>query len=413
MKSLHYLPLLAITGLFLLSACAASQDATPTEPLIPVPSIVLDTPTSAVSCAIVSTLPTPAPGEDSLIPAVTSTDFSIGSADAPVTLIEYCDFQSPGCRDQAYMIGSVLANHDDLRFVFRPIALSGVLDKADKAFIAAIAADKQGKFWEMYNLLFTKHAEWSGLGPNDFYAWVTREAPAAGINGAELTAAIQAPETTTKMVSTMEAVNKLSLPAIPLILINGALQPSYLLDAQSLNDTVGLIALGQKQFSECPPFTVDTSKNYIATIHTEKGDIVIELYPAKAPLAVNSFVFLARQGWFDNVSFHRVLPGFVAQSGDPSGTGRGNPGYFFKTELSDLLFDSPGLVAMANSGPDTNGSQFFITFAPAPHLDGGYTIFGRVISGLNVAELLTPRNAIENPAAPTGDKILNVEIEEK
>jgi cyclophilin family peptidyl-prolyl cis-trans isomerase len=176
---------------------------------------------------------------------------------------------------------------------------------------------------------------------------------------------------------------------------------------------VGLIALGRKQFTECPPFTVDPAKNYLATLHTEKGDIVIELYAAKAPLAVNSFLFLARQGWFDNVSFHRVIPGFVAQSGDPSGTGRGNPGYFFKTELSNLLFDAPGLVAMANSGADTNGSQFFITFAPAPTLNGGYTIFGRVISGLNVAEQLTPRNAAENPLAPAGDKILSVGIEEK
>jgi cyclophilin family peptidyl-prolyl cis-trans isomerase/protein-disulfide isomerase len=413
MKPLHYVPLFAITGLFLLNACTSQQGSTPTEAVIAVPSIVLDTPTSAISCASVSTLPTPAPSENSLIPVATSADFSIGPADAPVTLIEYCDFQSPGCRDQAYIVGSLLANHDDLRFIFRPMALSGALDKSDKAFIAAIAADKQGKFWEMYNLLFTRHQEWSSLSPNDFYAWVVREAAAAGMDADALTTAINAPETTTKMASTMESVNKLALPAIPLILINGALQPSYLLDAQSLNDTVGLIALGKNQFSQCPPFTVDAAKNYIATVQTEKGDIVIELYPAKAPLAVNSFIFLAQQGWFNNVSFHRVIPGFVAQSGDPSGTGRGNPGYFFKTEVSDLVFDAPGLVAMANSGPDTNGSQFFITFAPAPHLDGGYTIFGRVISGLDVAEQLTPRNAAENPAAPTGDKILNVEIEEK
>lgn len=412
MKPWHYFLILSMTGVFFLNACVATQGDPPAETAIAAP-VLLDTPTSTVSCAIVSTIPTPAPSGDSLIPAVTSADFSIGPADAPVTLIEYCDFQSAGCRDQAYVIGSLLENHDDMRFVFRPVALSGALDKADKAFIAAMAADKQGKFWAMYNLLFTRHNDWSNLSPNDFYAWAAREAPAAGIDAAQLTEAINAPETTTRMMSTMEAVNKLSLPAIPLILVNGTLQPSYLLDPQSLNDTVGLIALGEKQFSECPPFTVDTAKNYLATIHTEKGDIVIELYADKAPLAVNSFIFLANEGWFDGVSFHRVIPGFVAQSGDPSGTGRGNPGYFFKTELSDLLFDSPGLVAMANSGPDTNGSQFFITFAPAAHLNGAYTIFGRVLSGLEAAEQLTPRNANENPAAPTGDKILNVEIEEK
>ncbi|MCC7118108.1 MAG: peptidylprolyl isomerase [Anaerolineales bacterium] len=211
----------------------------------------------------------------------------------------------------------------------------------------------------------------------------------------------------------MEAINRLSLPAIPLILINGALQPSYLLDYVSLNDTVGLIALGGKQFSQCPPFTVDTAKNYVATLHTEKGDIVIQLFAKQAPLAVNSFLFLSRENWFNNVSFHRVIPGFVAQSGDPSGTGWGNPGYFFKNEYSDLTFDAPGMVAMANSGPDTNGSQFFITFAPAPDLNGKYTIFGRVISGLEVAEQLTPRNLAENPNAPSGDKIISVEIKEQ
>ncbi len=410
MKSIYSLLFLMIASLFLLTACSSPATS---EPQIMLPSDIVDTATPAASCAVVSTLPTPVPNEDSLIPAVSGADFSIGPADAPVTLIEYCDFQSTGCRDQAYVVGSLLQNHDDMRFVFRPIALSGVFDKADKAFLAAMAADEQGKFWAMYNLLFTKHADWAGLDPDDFDAWVAAEASVAGMDSGQLTKAMHSPETTTRMISTMEGINKLSLPAVPLILINGTLQPSYLIDPNSLNDTIGLIALGQKQFSECPSFTVDAAKNYIATIHTDKGDILIELYADKAPLAVNSFVFLAKQGWFEGVSFHRVIPGFVAQSGDPSGTGRGNPGYFFKTELNDLLFDSPGLVAMANSGPDTNGSQFFITFAPAPHLNGGYSIFGRVISGLEVAEQLTPRNPAENPQAPTGDKILNVEIEEK
>jgi cyclophilin family peptidyl-prolyl cis-trans isomerase len=175
-----------------------------------------------------------------------------------------------------------------------------------------------------------------------------------------------------------------------------------------------MIALGKKQFTECPPFDVDPKKQYIATLHTEKGDIVIQLFADKAPLAVNSFIFLARQGWFDGVTFHRVIPGFVAQAGDPSGTGNGNPGYFFKNEISDLKFDKPGMVGMANSGADTNGSQFFITYAAAVHLDGGYTIFGQVLSGLDVAEKLTPRDPSQGTSLlPPGDKILGVDIEEK
>ncbi|MCL4269579.1 MAG: peptidylprolyl isomerase [Anaerolineales bacterium] len=208
-----------------------------------------------------------------------------------------------------------------------------------------------------------------------------------------------------------EAAKQLSIAAVPLILING--EQFYLLDYQNIHDAIGVIALGQKQFTECPPFDIDVNKQYLATLETEKGNIVIELYPEKAPLAVNSFVFLARQGWYDGVTFHRVIPGFAAQAGDPSGTGRGNPGYFFANEISDLLFNKPGVVGMANSGPDTNGSQFFITYAPAAHLNGSYTIFGQVISGLEVAEQLTPRDPAQGTNLNLGDRIIRVTVEEK
>jgi cyclophilin family peptidyl-prolyl cis-trans isomerase len=123
-------------------------------------------------------------------------------------------------------------------------------------------------------------------------------------------------------------------------------------------------------------------------------------------------VFLARQGFFDGVTFHRVLEGFMAQGGDPTGTGTGGPGYQFANEDSDLKFDKAGVVAMANSGRDTNGSQFFITFGPQPQLDGGYTIFGQVVSGMDVVNALTRRNPDENPPF-AGDAIQNVSVEEK
>jgi cyclophilin family peptidyl-prolyl cis-trans isomerase len=141
--------------------------------------------------------------------------------------------------------------------------------------------------------------------------------------------------------------------------------------------------------------------------------LTLELFADKAPLAVNSFVFLARQGWFDNITFHRVIPGFMAQTGDPTGTGYGGPGYAFDLELSDLKFDQPGVLGMANSGPNSNGSQFFVTYAAAPHLDGGFTIFGKLISGMDVLEQLTPRNPAESGDLPPGDRLLSVEIQEK
>jgi cyclophilin family peptidyl-prolyl cis-trans isomerase len=158
---------------------------------------------------------------------------------------------------------------------------------------------------------------------------------------------------------------------------------------------------------------IDPAKQYLAVVHTEKGDITIELFADKAPVAVNSFVFLAREGWFDGVTFHRVLPGFVAQAGDPTGSGYGGPGYAFDNEIADLTFDQPGLVAMANAGPGSNGSQFFITFSAVPRLNGGYTIFGRVLDGMDVAATLTPRDPSKPGELPPGDKILTIEIQEK
>jgi cyclophilin family peptidyl-prolyl cis-trans isomerase len=141
----------------------------------------------------------------------------------------------------------------------------------------------------------------------------------------------------------------------------------------------------KKQYASVPPMTIDPQKQYTAVVKMEKGEeFLINLYADKAPVTVNSFVFLAREGYFDGVTFHRVLEGFMAQGGDPTGTGRGGPGYQFKNEDSDLEFDRAGIVAMANAGRDTNGSQFFITFAPAPHLNGGYTIFGQVGKGMPV-----------------------------
>lgn len=174
------------------------------------------------------------------------------------------------------------------------------------------------------------------------------------------------------------------------------------------------VAGSAKQWSSPPPMTIDKSKQYFATVKMAKGgQFVMQLYPDKAPVTVNSFVFLARQGFYNGVTFHRVIDGFMAQAGDPTGTGTGGPGYQFANENSDLTFDKAGVVAMANaSRPNTNGSQFFITFGPQTYLNGGYTIFGQVISGMDVVNGLTRRNPDDNPPFP-GDAIQTVTIEVK
>lgn len=173
--------------------------------------------------------------------------------------------------------------------------------------------------------------------------------------------------------------------------------------------------IGDKLYDKAPPMLIDQSKSYTATVKMANGgEFVIELYPDKAPITVNSFVFLAREKYFDGVTFHRVLEGFMAQGGDPTGTGGGGPGYQFDLETSDLTFDKAGVVAMGHlpNEPNTNGSQFFITFGPAEHLNGGYTIFGQVSSGMDVVNGITRRDPEQNPTF-TGDVIQTITITEQ
>jgi len=163
-----------------------------------------------------------------------------------------------------------------------------------------------------------------------------------------------------------------------------------------------------------PEMSLDLDKDYQAIIKTEKGDILIDLYEDLVPVTVNNFVFLARQGYYDGVTFHRVIPGFMAQTGDPTGTGAGGPGYTFADEFTpELRHDSKGIVSMANAGANTNGSQFFFTFAPQPHLDDHHSVFGKVLEGMDVLDALRPRDPAENPNGAPGDRILTIGIVEK
>ncbi len=154
-------------------------------------------------------------------------------------------------------------------------------------------------------------------------------------------------------------------------------------------------------------------KNPKATIETTKGKIVIELYADKAPKTVANFVKLAKQGFYNGILFHRVIPGFMVQTGDPTGTGRGGPGYTFEDEFaSDLKHGGPGVVSMANAGPNTNGSQFFITLAPTPWLDGKHSVFGRVEEGQSVVEQIAAEPRGPNDRPLTDAKMLQVTIQE-
>ncbi len=156
-----------------------------------------------------------------------------------------------------------------------------------------------------------------------------------------------------------------------------------------------------KTYSTVPPMGIDTSKQYTATIETERGDLVLELFASDVPVTVNNFVFLAREGFYNGTTFHRVLPDFMVQGGDPTGTGAGTPGYSFADEFTEHTHIA-GALSMANSGSNTNGSQFFITYSPQHHLDGDHSVFGQLIEGRDVLDKIEQ-----------GDTIVRITIEER
>ena len=166
-----------------------------------------------------------------------------------------------------------------------------------------------------------------------------------------------------------------------------------------------------KQWNKPPEMGIDPKKKYTAHMETDKGTMVIELFADKAPKTVNNFVFLAREGYYDGVIFHRVINNFMVQGGDPTGTGSGGPGYRFEDEFHPSLRHSKrGILSMANAGPGTNGSQFFITHGPTPHLDNKHAVFGQVIEGDDVLMSIPARDP-NNRNAPAV-KIVGIKIVE-
>ncbi len=157
-----------------------------------------------------------------------------------------------------------------------------------------------------------------------------------------------------------------------------------------------------KQWNSPPSMQIDVSKTYRVTMETTRGTIELDLYPQHAPLTVNNFVFLVREGFYDGLTFHRVIKDFVIQGGDPTGRGSGGPGYRFRDEvIGNPLTHEAGVISMANAGPNTNGSQFFITHTPQPHLNGCHTVFGRVVNGMDVVY-----------AIQQGDRMTKVTVQE-
>jgi cyclophilin family peptidyl-prolyl cis-trans isomerase/protein-disulfide isomerase len=401
---------------FFLTACVSSP--TPSATALPTSSPTLSvTPTlPAPECISINSVPTPSVDEESLFAPVGADERVLGSADAAVTFTFYSDFRCPGCALLSLTLARMEEQFpDEVRIVYRdyPLVTNQGYERSGLATQAVYAARIQGKDWELQTLLFAEQEIWSVLSEESFIDWVAEQASILGMDGEQLLADMRSDAVVERVSQAVLDGQSVGIPALPFVLINGQIY-SGPLDFDSLERITQLIVLGEMQFTSCPPTVIDPAKEYLATLKTEHGDVVIQFYPQQAPVAVNNFVFLAGEGWFDGITFHRVLPGTLVQTGDPSGTGQGNPGYFFQNEIvPSLSFDRAGVVAMANVGPDTNGSQFFITLAPAPDLDGKYTVFGQVISGLEYLEKLSLRDPQFGERLPAGDLLLKVTIEER
>ncbi len=349
-------------------------------------------------------------------------DWKLGNTvDPAVTIIEYADYQCPGCAGFAPLMKSVQeAFPDDVLFIYRHFPLTSIHPNAQKSAEAAEAAGAQGKFWEYGALLFEQQGEWSALdqtAARDYFVGLAEE---LGLDAERFASELNEGVYADYVASSEQEAMNLGLPGTPSAIINGQVIPGEGLprDFESweafVRDEIKLKELAARQYSAAPAMTINTDARYLAHVEMASGGtFTIELLPKSAPQTVNSFVFLAREGWFDNITFHRVIPTFVAQTGDPSGTGRGGPGYMIPNEIDpNLSHDEKGIVAMANAGPNTNGSQWYITYGDVSQLDGGYTIFGRVIEGMEVVEGITPRDPSRNPNAPEGDRIVRIIIEE-
>lgn len=201
------------------------------------------------------------------------------------------------------------------------------------------------------------------------------------------------------------------VPPTELVAPTLPLDPSAVTPGDPTKQQVDVGGVMITQYSSAPQVTIDPTTKYTAVIRTTAGNMEFELFAERAPITVNNFIFLADEGFYDGVIFHRVIPSFMIQGGDPTGTGRGGPGYRFVDEFAaSLIFDEPGKLAMANSGPNTNGSQFFVTTIPTPFLNGAHTIFGKVVHGQDVANAisLSATDPTDRPVTPI--VILGIDI---
>ena len=366
-------------------------------------------------------LTTPFPG----LPEVTDADYIVGPKDASITFMVYSEPQCPYCAQFDPLIESFTALYpNDVRFVFRlrPFPES-FHDKSILASQAMVAAGLQGKFDEFRIWIFLHQNKnpnnpavadlpdtefWAGLAPADLDEWLKERIPELGIEPDQFLKDMFSDAVVKEVQDAKASADAIGISGTPTLFINGYQWSENQRGNEIFSIYTKLLLNRDKEYAACPAITVDNSKSYSATITTTKGDIVVDLFVDKAPNAVNSFIFLAREGWYNNLPI--ISTDQFVLSGDPTDTGYGGPGYAYKDEIdSTLNFNEPGTLAIFGVGAGLNGSTFFINKIALTGQEGR-TIFGKVTSGLDVLNKLELRDNIFNPAL---DTVLSVTITEK
>lgn len=393
-------------------------ETTEIVPVVPTEELPLVGEDGNMSCTLVGPLFAELTEEQktqlAIFPEVSEDDWTKGPEDAILTVMEYTDFFCPYCGMAYAELETLMEKYpDDVRLVYRPLPLDSLHPTAPLAAYAAESAGMQGKFWEMYSAIFSNQESISALTAEELTEWLKTTAEELDLDVDQFATDIASEDVINKITTAQQTMFEAGVSSTPTVLVNG--RPVGNWQSAYLSNFIEVMKAEKDMVTECPPFVIDQDKEYTATITTEKGELVLELYPEAAPLAVNSFVYLAREGFYNDVTFHRVYHNFMAQTGDPTGTGWSGAGYQYREEIvPELTYDEAYMVGVARGQAEgSSGSQFFITYVPYPSLNGGYTIFGKLIDGIDVFEQITERDADNNPDAPEGDKIISIEIIEK
>ena len=345
------------------------------------------------------------------LPTVGPDELQRGQTQAPVTLLVYTDFDCDLCAQLGATLEQVRADHpDEIRLVLRPFPLLGVHEKAAQALAGWYAANEQAGAWTLYDQLLLDRGQWRSLDVPAFRRLLLTWAAQAGMDVDRFAADMVATATLEQIEADYRQAMASGVPGVPFILING-LPHRASLDHPNLEAAVRLALLAGDQYAAPGEVELAGVDRAAVKLVTNLGTIDLQLYPQAAPRAVESFLYLAEQGWYDGAGFYRVTPGRWVETGDPTNTGLGHAGYHLPDEFDpSLTFDRAGMLAMANDGPGTNSSRFLITLAPISGLEGSHTIFGRVVEGLDLLQSLPARQALADLLEPPAAVIQMIEV---